>query len=237
MRLKNKTFNYPLQIVRNKKAQGHIEVVVSFSIFMIFMLFLFIMFNPLEKPINPEVVEIVYTNLNDNLGDVLEKASIESSAFTCFDVNYYTDITGLSLCSSGMVVKDTSEPTIKNIFCAEDIVGNGISCASTTPAPYTVLYVSSEIAFSKQELDAFNTSYCNAYENLKDDYVLPTNDFAIFIYASDGETVIYEMVKSEGCSSPPPIPQTLNVFARRYPIQIFDESANVEQRIMQVMVW
>lgn len=230
----------------NKKAQGHIEVVVSFSIFIVFMLFLLVMFNPLKKPVNPEVVEGVFINLEDNLGSELEKASIEyigADGFGCLEPG---DIGGLDLCDEGMVVDDSkSDSNLYDIYCAETGKLNLNSpCLNSMikDTDYQVNYVTSKRAWSMKALRDFRNSYCDDYKALKDTYVLPTNDFAVVIYESGGDVledngVKYDMERNDACASPPPIPTTLNVFSRMYPIETFSEGAEINQRIMQVIVW
>jgi len=250
--------------INSKKAQGHIEVVISFSIFMVFLLFLLVIFNPLKKPVNPEVVDVVFTNLEENLNSELQKASIivsedvGSDAAGFFYINP-DNIDGLDLCDNGenMVIQKGDSELLYDIYCAKDLIKNVDNSLPVLnrvddinnigegdSGKYQVLYVGSETAWFEDKIRIFKQEYCYKYDDIKDDYIFVANDFAVIIIG-ENENIEYKLVRSDdsddNCNDPPPVPTGIDVFVRDYPVKTFynndDGGVDVSQRRVKVIVW
>ena len=50
-------------LIKNKAGQQHLEVIISFAIFIGFLIFLFIIFNPFKAPSDPKISDTVFINL------------------------------------------------------------------------------------------------------------------------------------------------------------------------------
>jgi len=222
--------------IKHKKAQGHIEMMISFSVFIVFLMLLFIIFNPLKRPVNPAVVESVYLKLNEELGTELQKAFISDNVVCASntDIPSLEFFSGLDLCSSGGIKK--SEGSGCFIYCSESGKINLDSSGTEQVLKENITYVNSKIMWSESDIDSFENAYCDDYDELKNKLGILTNDFAIKIYYSDYPK-FKDIEKSASCLSPPPIPSNLEVYSRIYPIEWFDLDAKVTQGILQIYVW
>lgn len=71
--------------IKNRKAQSHIEVIISFVIFITFLIFIFTLFNPLKKQVNSEFADSVFVKIKENTSTVLSSFSINLKTTTMND--------------------------------------------------------------------------------------------------------------------------------------------------------
>ena len=65
--------------MKSKKAVGHVEVILSFVIFIGFLMFLFFIFNPFDLISNNSLVDSVFLNMKEELGTKVSSVSISLS--------------------------------------------------------------------------------------------------------------------------------------------------------------
>ncbi len=106
-----------------KKAQGHVEIVISFVIFVGFLLFLFVIFNPFSQTANPKAANFIFNNLEEELEVSLMSVSVslnkefEEDIKNCFKIvgsgNLIHDLLEDLGCEKGKVIVRDKEDTKK----------------------------------------------------------------------------------------------------------------------------
>ena len=180
----------------NKAGTGHVEVIISFVLFIGFLAFILITFNPLKGPPNPAIVNSVYNVLEDNLSVELNKVSINLN-----------DITGQScfiLKDSGNLISDL-KCNNNNIFVKDqdnnrkyaEIVSNKIVSALNPSKNFYTIYCSDEIDPITGNFE--NPNLCNEYSQLSVVYFLNNS------FGSGGNSFftfsIYSFETTTGCKS------------------------------------
>lgn len=230
---------------RNKKGFSHIEVVLSFVIFLGFLIFLFAIFNPFKINNKSDVyIEITERAIMDNISTKVDFFTIKlnENANGCFYFTY-----GLNL--SNVVVKDNSysrtnassiliddKKRIKidgagnffYVYSNEGFVENNEkSCSKELGGDeYNIgLFRSYEmVSFSK--LNSLTDNYNSDYLNLKKVMGL-TKDFSFNVRESSGNIILTTNKKA---------PKT-EVFARDEPIQLVYENGSFKYAILNIGVW
>jgi len=99
---------------KTKKAQGHIEVIISFVIFLGFLVFLVIIFEPFKSPTNPGIVDSVLVNLDKKVGVSVKTISINLNAPPIRCIRFDNpNLTADSGCTpTTIIVKDKDEKVL-----------------------------------------------------------------------------------------------------------------------------
>ena len=102
----------------SKKALGHVEVVVSFIIFIGFVTFLFVIFNPFKQSNGANAAENVFNALEQNLTANISSVSMSFnqttlgvilvSQHTCFSVSFGNVLSDMGCAANNILVKDKS---------------------------------------------------------------------------------------------------------------------------------
>ena len=237
---------------KNKKALSHVEVMISFVIFVGFVVFLLIMLNPLKSK-----------NLNYSYLDETEKAIIENlttkiSVFSVkLNIEIPTDsaITYLKLPESfdgNLIMKDEAnvlkqaenlEESIileeysndfNILFLSEELIETEITDKTEKmileKGDYTLGVEKEYNMLSLSKINDLKLMYDEHYNELKKDFGLE-NDFNIIIKDINGYLGGDIEIKRD-------VPLMGDVLVREIPIEILDiKNANFESVILNIQVW
>ena len=234
--------------IKNKKGAGHVEMIISFVIFLSFIVFILIVFNPFRKPQTGPSLDIIETKILNYVSTNLTVFSvrINSSAYgdinseSCFIVNYTMD--------NNLIIKDEQESIISGkientelyfensgefyrVYLSEELQENdpGSSCHKINKGNYTIGATRVYNKVSSSKLDGFFQEYNsgeNGYSQLKQNLSI-TDDFNVII--TSGGNIIYEARRYK--------PEAIDIIAKDVPIEILDENANLNPVIMNIQVW
>lgn len=230
----------------SKRSQGHVEMIISFVIFISFIIFLIIVFKPARiAAADTSALDITeskilkYFSTNLTVSSITLNSSFSTAVGSCI----YTEFP----LSSSIIIKseDTSIVNAKRendniyfeyngqrfyrIYSSIELEEKNIdisSCQKLNGGNYTigVTKVQEKTSFSK--LIKFNYSYYNDYSNLKKNLSL-INDFTFVIRDSSGNIFEGNRYKPSG----------LNIIAKDIPIEILDSNASLTQAILNLQVW
>lgn len=198
-------------IKKSKRAQGHVEVILSFVIFIGFLLFIFIFLNPFVRTGESNyIMDNIQKAITNNITDEVGKLSIIlNESGTCYKFNetdyegdYLETHEGRKYAIYFSDVFDNTE-TIKDINC--------------NPANYTLGVYSKEkiVIYGKvQNLKLAYESSEEGYKNLKKSLGI-TDDFLF-----KTKNLIGEEVPELGVNKN--IPQGIDVESREIPIRVIN---------------
>ncbi len=207
-----------------KNAQGHVEVMVSFVIFIGFLLFTFIFLNPFAKTKEPSYImdnaqKAIINNITDEVGKL---SIILNDSGTCYNFNeseYEGDY------------KEVQESNIKYAIYFNDIFSNTATKKQTIcdKANYTLGVYSEEKIVIYGKIVNLKNAYNSGYDNLKELLGI-TNDFLFKTKNMVGE-------ENPELSVSKNIPQGIDVESREIPIRVINSNAQIQELILNIRVW
>jgi len=240
----------------NKSGTGHVEIIISFVLFIGFLAFILIAFNPLKGPPNPAIVNSVYNGLEENLSVELNKVSINLDSTTgqsCFVLKDSNNLVSDLKCNnqniiirdknnnkkyaeivSGEIVSEiTSENNFYTIYCSDEIepVTGSINlnlCKEYLGEEYEIGIIVSANYWSLKKITQLENSYLNNYPVIKKEFIRDTSDFGFIIWNLDS---------SKDFDVTQEIPRGLDVVSKTLPISIIDFEANITRHTITVMTW
>ncbi len=234
-------------MIKIKKGIGHVEVIISFLIFISFVMFLLIFFNPIKSfSKNTSYLDIAEAKILEYASTDLTVSSLKLDSMPApgMGICFYLDFS----LPEKIIVKDESsvitpatrtageiyfEHTWKKFYKIyssdelEEKTINTAGCQKLDESNYTrgVTNVYKKAAYSN--LAILNNSYNNNYDQLKKDLNLKA-DFNIVVKDTSGNVIF----KGENYK-----PEAIEVMARDIPIEILDKDANLIPAIMNLQVW
>jgi hypothetical protein len=242
-------------IIKNKMGKGHIEVIISFIVFIGFLVFLFVIFNPLNKPVNKNLTNIVFFNIGENITTNITSSSIRINDDVnidgqgCFTIQE-SDLPSLVCVNPKKILaKNSSETIVASkvnngininfggqdkfyiIYCSEEITENEnieTDCISLNRENFTIGMINTRNAWSEKKLEKFEEEYLSNYDTLKDKLIPEGNDFG-FIISNLSGSVLFKGEKT--------IPKGVNVNANTIPVNLIDSNANIKSGTATIMIW
>ncbi len=245
--------------IKSKKGASHVEMMISFVIFIGFLIFLFAIFNPLKKTTNPGISDLVLINLEENLTKSLSTVSIKVNrdvvfqpGDTCFSIANIRDmncnaerkiiiknITGNIIGSRingnnieiTFVNKDSNEQ-FYTLYCSDELkeqLGDFQQCASIDNTQYTLGIINERELWSEKNLMNFESDYNEKYSELKDKFIQKVNDFNFIVTRIDDGKILFQGNKNPS--------KNIRVYAKTTPIDMLDENANITKSTMNIIVW
>ncbi len=244
-----------------KKALTHVEVVISFVMFIFFLILIFSLMKPLKKTEDKSY-------LIENVKKMVEKKTvvdvtritmgIENETFSslrmmpesvCIKINL-TEF-GINTTNKKVRVKADNSPVNASI-------SDGLATINFVGAKLYEIYLSenlNEIQPSCQIiLDTSQFKYLSNFtiglitetsmlskeklEALKQEY--ETNYSKLkdkFFIRGEFDILVVNSTKHEIARMERNVPSTVNIFAREFPIEIIDSEARIQSGIMKIRVW
>lgn len=241
---------------KNKRGVSHIEMILSFVIFIGFLLFVFIILNPLKKPVNNDVLvdKLEYEvakQLNTNLISQTIKVNDSAVRKDCFSIDRLNNTEGM-----GLIVKDSAGGEVPASVSGESVLvesgkefyklmyndnfaesdDNLDDCQALSDGEYELGVVRTDEIISYDKILSFIERYKTDYEALKEELKLPkANDFAVIFFDTSQEYLINDEDYDTAVNSK--IPQKASVSAKNINIQILETSGAVKSGILNLRVW
>ncbi|MEK6873337.1 MAG: hypothetical protein AABW91_00680 [Nanoarchaeota archaeon] len=239
----------------NKTGSGHVEVIISFVLFIGFLGFIFIAFNPLKPSSNSAIVNSVYNVLEENLSVELNKVSVNLNSIpagqNCFKLlNTGQLISDLSCNNQNILIKDkdnrkkpaqiinneivsglSSDSNFYTIYCSDEVnpnLGSFSLCEEYDETQYEVGIIVSSNYWSLKKLNDLRNNYQTNYDNTKKEFVRETSDFGF---------ITWDLNLSKEFDVTQEVPKGLDVISKTLPINIIDSDANVTKHTITVMTW
>jgi len=213
-----------IEIKFNKKGQGHIEMILSFVIFVGFLIFIFMFLNPFSSKTEPVPVErvqkIVVNVMSLEIGRLSAITDSTSDCYSLDAVNYGDDF---------VEIQNVNNPKKYDIYFNE-IFGPGVISCSTVPnLNYTLGMYSKENMIIHENVEDLKTDYESGYSSLKSSLGL-RNDFS-FSFRVIGGNVVEELSVDKNPSA------GVNVYAKEFPVKVIDSKGEIRGLIMNLRVW
>lgn len=243
------------KILKRKKSQIHVEMIISFVIFVGFLIAIFFIINPLA------VKKTDYTLINNLQDKVIENLSFDYSSVSltldeglsfsgdCFIVSNPFNI------SSILEVQDTSGSILEasNNFLNKELI---IDKSSTADKRYYKLYFSDEFNPSLdipsgcstldeanysfglfvnnegvlyENLVPFNNLYIQDYDKLKKELGIE-GDFEFVIYDINRSVILNESLYKHRIKN-------INVISREMPLKTLDKNSQEKNIILNLRAW
>lgn len=225
-----------------KKGAVHIEMIVSFILFISFIVFLLWFFKPAQIfSKSPTASEVTESSILDYVSTNLTLSSIKiNQGFTIGQCLYV----GFNLTNNTIVKSESSivnadyengylyfgyDGGFYRIFSSEELEEKSIdhtTCTLIDDENYTLGLTRdySEVSYSK--LITFNDSYYNNYSQLKKDLKI-RNDFNFIIQDSSG--IMFQGKRYT--------PQGIDLMAKDIAIEILDKNASLDSAILNIQTW
>jgi hypothetical protein len=205
------------------KSQGHVEVIISFVLFIGFLLFIFVFLNPFARTEEPSYImdnaqKAIMSSITDKVGKL---SVILSESGTCYNFDE-TDY--------GSKYREVSESNAKYTIYFNDIFfiyapKKQIVCDNKN---YTLGVYSEEKMGVYDKITDLKEDY-NNYEALKNSLGI-TNDFLFSVSDLTG-------AKIEALSASRTVPGGVNVESRDIPMRVINNNGQIQELILNIRVW
>ncbi len=237
-------------MVNKKRGMAHIEMAISFGMFVLFTFWLIVFLNPVKnQSISNVLIDTVERGIIRNASIDVAEVPVNTAPVisTCLKIKNPFNTTN----TSNMFVRDVSDKLLKFSFPEPgniSIEESGIfyrlyygdatfnppllsgSCTALSPKQmnYTSARVSTPLFIARVEY--IKWLYESDYDALKDEFSFPhSSDFNINITNLLTRQNLFEMRKTK--------PQRVEVVAREIPIQIIQRDGSMIRAIMNLQVW
>lgn len=208
--------------IKSKRSQGHIEVMLSFVIFVGFLLFVFMFLNPFAKTKSNQVIKNIQESVINEISDEIGKLSIIVNKTTdCYDNS--------KVLIYGDKFIEKSEVPRKYTIYYNNIFGTGgiPSCSAELGRNYSIGTYSKEKIVIYEKVQELKSNYTENYEDLKTSLGI-LNEFIFELKKIDGGVEI-------GVNKN--IPAGIEVESVNIPIRVINSKANISEYILNIRTW
>jgi len=239
----------------SERSQSHVEMIVSFVLFMGFVVFLLLVFNPQKyESINYNSVDNIQTTLMKNLTfeynytsvilvstisvflaeQCFQIASIEgiSNDFIVKDMNGAV-VYSRNESSGQIVIKANNSQRFYGIYSSPDF-SSGVSAGCqgnlvplTKSRNYSLGMLTTKNAVLYERIKELNHSYYVGYEELKESLGMK-NDFSFTVKDETGYILFDTTLKQ---------PENINILSREIPFLSINKQGETENLFMNLRVW
>ncbi len=211
--------------MKTKKAQGHIEMILSFVIFLGFLIFIFVFFNPFASFAHkPEVMNNVENKLIANISQEVGKISMVfpniPQTAECFNID--TILSPYSSLKKRFVQEDSKKYTIyfSNLF-------DELNCPSTIDHYELGVYSTENLIF-KNLIVTLKQHYEADYEKTRISLGI-LYDFSFKVKDLNGNEIPELSVDKQVLVK--------DVEAKNIPIRLINEKAEIQELILNIRAW
>ena len=214
--------NNLLKIPKSKRSQSHVEMILSFILFIGFIIFIFIFINPLAKVDNKAFVDrdiaSIISYITKDVGKVslFVRDGLPSDEWkNCINLNRDIEQHGLDY----FVQKHALTSPVRYTIYYQDFTlskGDAIDC-DTPPKSYRMGSFTTEKMIVKE----------NASELKNNPSILEINQFSFKITSMDG-TVIEELSLD--------IPKNIQVSSVDIPLRMMDNNGNIQDVVLNIKI-
>ena len=202
----------------NNRAQGHIEIILSFLIFVGFLLFMFIFLNPFAKVETKNIINNIKDSIINEISDDVGKLSVIVDGDTdCYDPAILSDY--------GTNYLEVKEDRKYTIYFNDIFSGSVSSCVGETA--YTLGTYSTENMIIYEKIQELRTNYMDNYEDLKTSLGI-VDEFTFELKRIDGGVEIG--VNKE-------VPFGIEVEAADIPLRVINSNGEISEFVLNIRVW
>jgi len=206
----------------NKKAQGHVEMILSFIIFIGFLLFIFIFMNPFTRTKETSyIIDNMQKSIINEISEEVGKLSVIVSG-ACYN---FTD-------SYGTNYQEVEGPDNKYIIYFHESFNGSGKTPDCDEADYTLGIYSTEKMIMKQKIVSLKSAYDGGYEDLKISLGI-TNDFLFEVR----DLVGIDKDPTLSVSYSKNIPTGIDIEAREIPIRILQDNGIIIEKKLYIRAW
>ena len=239
--------------MKSKLGAGHVEVILSFIIFVGFLIFLFFIFNPFDLTRDSSLVDSIFLNLEEDLFATLTEFSINLNEAPngCFSITNLDDFNcqapaQISVRDENGERKDanfnpntiniahTAENKFYTIVCSEDIESfwSPQGCTLVPDGDYSLGIISEKTVWSMVKLEQFKNDYETSDEEVMEKYVPVGNDFGIRLWDLEDNLQQEDPLISAG-----EVPEGIRVDAKTVPIDVLETNGLISKRTLTILTW
>ena len=235
----------------SKKAVSHIEMAISFAIFVMFVFFMLFYLKPIRNQnISDVLIDAIMNGLENRAKSQLIEIPVNlkvSVAEDCFSIRNPFNTTN----TENLFVKDKNSKLLKFTLTGENIsieksedfyyiffssetfestVPSFVSCRELNESEYVFGAAKTYELFSISQLESIQQDYINNYDELKNEFRFPVNyDFNIKITLLATKQDLFTMETTK--------PEKVEVIAREIPIEILNHDGSILNAILNIQVW
>jgi len=209
----------------NKKAQGHIEIMISFVLFVGFLLFFFLYMNPFsnakEKVPIDKIQELIINNMSLKIGILSAIVDTDNDCYSLEDVGEYG--------SKFVEIQDLDSPRKFTLYYHEMFGTGTISCVSRPERNFKLGVYKEEDMIVYEQIQNLKENYESNYNLLKS--LLGTrDDFSFSFKEIDGEEV-------EELSVSKQTPSGTERQAVEFPVRVINSTGYIQELILNLRGW
>ena len=209
-------------LANSKNSQSHVEIMISFVIFIGFLLFIFIFMNPFARTKEPSyIMDNIQKAIISNISSTIGRLSVVTNGSSCYNKSKFDQY--LKTGEKIRVVQENEKRYI--VYYGEFFEEDNPDC--NLPMNYTLGAYSREDVIVFEKILDLNESYNLNYDNLKKSLGI-TNDFLFSVQ---------DLVGNERVSVSRNIPTRIDVEAREIPIRVINSQGQIQELILKIKVW
>ncbi len=206
----------------NKKLQSHVEMMISFIIFVGAIIFILMFINPLkEKRQDNSVEDIQRTILKNVSSDIWELSVIVNTTDDCYNVPVYGN--------KFVEIKESDSDRKYTLYYNLNDNPAVPSCVAKVPRNFSFGAYSKENFIIYENLVLLAGYYTSDYQKLKDSLGI-AKDFS-FSFKEIGGNAVNEISVLKN------IPKGVDVNAKEFPVRVMDRNANIRNLILSIREW
>ncbi len=210
---------------RDLKAQGHLEVILSFALFIGAIIFIFIFINPFAK--TKESV----SGIDDIRDSFIDEISSTIGRISVIGIESGAGSEYILPSEYGNSFKEVSEPNTNplklNIYFSNEVFGSGVK--NTLFDSYELGVYSEEDMVVWEKIVNLKQDYETGYSDLKSS-LGAKNDFAFSFNKIDLEEVSELSVLKDS-------PIGVDVESKQFPVRVIDSLGKIHELILNIRVW
>lgn len=232
-----------------KKSQTHVEIILSFAIFVGFIFAIFVFLNPLKTlQADYSSLEDIQNMLLDNVSITYKSASLildEGISKECIIVNDTLGATGTLLVKGKDGIKPSKKENNK-IYLKKDLDERyfmlyfsnafnfytsefGVGCVVLDKANYTFGALNIERTAMLDKLAMLNTTYMNDYDAVKKNLRI-ARDFDFYVLDENRNTIMNDTLIKHKVTA-------RTTVVREIPLNVIDSNANIRPVIFGLRAW
>jgi len=211
--------------ISHTKAQGHVEMMISFVLFITSIIFIFYLLNPIaEKKTDYSSLTNIERIVGENISFSVTKLTfVSNSTGNCYKIG--EEDTGVYVEKT-----DSSNPRVYYLYFADFLIPNANHNNPECPEKnYTYSSQFQENMIVNESVVYLKKAYENDYYELKES--LGINEEFSFDFSTLEGTIIPELsVEKESFSG-------VERVAKQVPVRIIDKNGNINEFIMGISSW
>lgn len=215
------------EMMKNKTAQAHVEIILATTLFIGFLLFVLLLFNsPFKTRSEISTINIEKKVLESISSDIGKLSVIVNTTNDCYNLTKVNEIYG----DNFIEIPDVNNPRRYTIyyggFFKKNLIGK-ISCSNLENKNFSLgVYFEESIIINKKIKDL--KTFYQDYSLLKQS--LGVEDFA-FQFKNLDQTIIPKL------SVEPKIPKNVDVVSKDFPVRVMDNEGKIQELILNIKVW